>query len=74
MTLDEKNEFLRNLSEGDFRLLGAEHVAYVRETEFNGIRHYAITTGDGKAQSLAPNFDVAIAALESSDFEQVTLH
>jgi len=74
MTLDEKNQFLRTLSEGDFRDLGAENIAYVRETEFMGKVHYAITTADGKAQSLAPNFESAMNALQSSDLEPVTLH
>lgn len=74
MTLDEKNTFLKSLSEGDFRELGVDNVAYVRETEYNGKMHYAITSADGKAHSLAPNYDVALQALEASDLEPVTLH
>lgn len=74
MTLDEKNTFLRSLSEGDFRELGSEQLAYIRATEYMGKTHYAITTADGKAQSLAPNMEVALNALQSSDLEPVTLH
>ena len=74
MTLDEKNQFLRGLSEVDFRELGSENLAYVRETEFNGKVHYAITTADGRAQSLAPNIESAMNAIQSSDLEPVTLH
>lgn len=74
MTLDEKNEFLRTLTEGDFRDLGAEDVAYVRETEFQGKLHYAVTSADGKALSLTTNRDMALNAIQSSDMEPVTLH
>lgn len=74
MTLDEKNQFLRNLSEGDFRELGNDNVAYVRETEFMGKIHYAITNADGKPVSLASSYDQAMNALQSSDLEPVTLH
>lgn len=74
MTLEEKNEFLRSLTENDFRRLGDEAVAYIREIEFQGKTHYAVTNAEGHALSLAPNMDVAINAIQSGDLEPVTLH
>lgn len=74
MTLDERNDFLRGLTEGAFRELGADNVAYIRETEFNGKIHYAITSAEGQAISLAPNMEVAVHAITEGDLEPVTLH
>jgi hypothetical protein len=74
MTLDEKNEFLRSLNENDFRTLGDSAVAYVREVEFMGKIHYSVHSADGQAMTLAPNMDMAVNSIQSSDMEPVTLH
>ena len=74
MTLDEKNDYLRGLSHEDFKDLGSETVVYVRETEYMGKLHYAVTTADGQTLSLATSMDKATTAIYNSDFEPVTLH
>lgn len=74
MTLDEKNRFLRELTENDFRSLGAEHVAYVREVEFLGKSHYSVHAANGSALTLATSRDIAMDAISQSDMEPVTLH
>lgn len=74
MTLDEKNTFLRQLTENDFRDLGAENVAYIREVEFMGKAHYSVHSADGQALTLATTRDVALNAMAASDLEAVTLH
>lgn len=74
MTLDEKNHFLRELSEGAFRDLGSDDIAYVREVEFLGKAHFSVHSADGKALTLATSRDVAMNAIQSSDLHPVTLH
>jgi hypothetical protein len=74
MTLDEKNEYLRGLTMADFKELGGEDVVYIRETEYMGKTHYAITTANGMTLSLATSMDNAVNSIHNSDFEPVTLH
>lgn len=74
MTLEEKENFLRNLSENDFLTLGAPHVVYVREVEFLGNTHYSIHSADGKALTLANSHDLALSVISQTDMEAVVVH
>lgn len=74
MTLEEKENFLRNLTENDFRTLGAPHVVYVREVEFLGQTHYSVHAADGKALTLANSHDLAMSVIDKTDMEPVVVH
>lgn len=74
MTLEEKERFLRSLSENDFRTLGAPHVVYVRPVEFLGATHYSIHAADGKALTLANSEELAQSILSGTDMEAVVVH
>ena len=74
MTLEEKNRFLKTLTEGDFLALGNQQVAYVREVEFMGQMHYSVHSADGRALTLARDRDLALSAIDKSDLEAGTLH
>ena len=74
MTLDEKNRFLRTLDKDGFRDLGAMHVAYVREIDWQGGKHFAIHSADGSALSIASSKDGAMQLIFNSDMEAISLH
>ena len=74
MTLEEKENFLRALTESDFLSLGAPHIAYVRAVEFMGQTHYSIHAADGKALTLATSHDLAMSVLDKADMEAVVVH
>lgn len=74
MTLNEKNEFLKQLDEADFRDLGAPHIAYLREIEWLGATHFAVHSADGAALVIAPNRTAALDVIHAQDMEAVTLH
>lgn len=74
MTLEEKENFLRNLSENDFLTLGAPHIAYVREVEFMGQTHYSVHSADGKPLTLATSHDLAMTLIDNTDMEAVVIH
>ena len=74
MTLDEKNTFLKNLDAQAFRDLGAPFVAYVREVEFHGQKHFSIHSADGHAVALATNMDQALDTIQAQDMEPIILH
>lgn len=74
MTLDEKNVLLKKLDNSEFLQLGAPHIAYVREVEFLGGKHFAVHAADGSALSIAPSMDLAVSLIQGSDMEAVTLH
>lgn len=74
MNLEEKEQFLRNLSENDFLVLGAPHVVYVREVEFLGQKHYSVHAADGKALTLANSHELAMSLIGQTDMEPVVVH
>lgn len=74
MTLDEKNRYLKALDSNGLRELGALHVAYVREIDWLGGKHFAVHSADGSPLTIAPSMDSALNAIHGSDMEAVTLH
>ncbi len=74
MTLDEKNQFLKDLNPEGLLLLGTSHVAYMREIDFQGQKRFAIHSADGAALLIAPNREQALNVIEAKDMEPVALH
>lgn len=74
MTLDEKNRFLKNLKPEDFLTLGDDHIAYVREMDFMGKKHFAIHAADGQPITIASTRDLALSMADETELELVTLH
>lgn len=74
MTLDEKNRYLRGLSETDFLTLGSQSVVYVREVEYQGNRHFAVHSADGKPLTVGNDRDVLLNAIDQNELAEVTLH
>lgn len=74
MTLDEKNRYLKTLDQNGFKELGAMHVAYIREIDWLGAKHFAVHSADGSALTIAPSLDSAMQLINNSDMEAITLH
>lgn len=72
---DERRDFLTSLSSTDFKGLGVDHIAYVREIEdpLLGEIRYNIYGADGKRLATVNNFDSALATVKINDMETVTL-
>jgi hypothetical protein len=67
-------EKLRHITPQDFAAMGVEQIAYVRPTLVNGVAAFSIHAADGKQIGLAPNRDVAFAAVVQHELEPVSLH
>jgi hypothetical protein len=74
MTLDERNSYLRNLQEQDFRELGTEHVAYIRLIDILGTKHYSIHQADGSVTSVASSIELAVSIIHEHEMDMVPLH
>ena len=74
MTLDEKNRFLKTLDSSGFRELGAMHVAYVREIDWLGGKHFAVHSADGSPLTIASSRDSAMKVINGADMEAISLH
>ena len=71
----EKRDLLASLSIADFKGLGVDHVAYVREVEdpLLGEKRYNIYAADGTKLATVDNLDNAVATVKINDMEAVTL-
>lgn len=67
-------EKLRHISSQDFALMGMQEVAYVRPAVINGVSVMTIHAADGTQIGIAPNRDVAFAAVKQHELEPVSLH
>lgn len=74
MTLDEQNEYLRNISVTELLQMGTEDVAYVRPVDFMGQSHYSIHTADGNAISITSTLSNAEILIENCDWKMISLH
>ena len=70
-----KREFLISLSSSDFKGLGNDMVAYVREVDdpLMDETRYAIYSADGTQLALVDNLESALATVRINDLEAVTL-
>lgn len=67
-------EKLRHITPQDFAAMGMQQVAYIRPTLVNGVTAFAIHAADGTQIGMAPNRDVAFAAVVQNELEPVSLH
>ncbi len=66
-------EKLRQITPQDFATMGVQQVAYIRPTLVNGVIAFAIHAADGTQIGMAPNRDVAVAAVIQNELEPVSL-
>ncbi|BBK45018.1 hypothetical protein STVA_50380 [Allostella vacuolata] len=67
-------EKLKQLSVQDFAQLGLPSLAYVRRVVVNDEVRFAIHAADGSSMGLAPDIDVAFAAVRQHDMEPMSVH
>ncbi len=67
-------EKLKQLSTQDFAQLGLPNLAYVRRIVVNDEVRFAIHAADGSSMGLAPDLDVAFAAVRQHDMEPLSVH
>jgi hypothetical protein len=61
------------VSEQDLAAMGVQDVAFVKQVRINGTIAYAIHAADGTQMALAPDHDVAIAAIRQHGLQPVSL-
>ena len=57
--------FLRHLSPADFAALGMQDMAYVKETDVNGARAYAVHAADGTQLTVMESRDDGLRRLRA---------
>jgi hypothetical protein len=67
-------EKLRHITPQDFAAMGMEQLAYIRPTLVNGVAAFSIHAADGTQIGIAPNREVAFAAVVQHELEPVSLH
>ena len=67
-------EKLKQLSVQDFAQLGLPNLAYVRRVVVNDEIRFAIHAADGSSMGMAPDVDVAFAAVRQHDMEPLSVH
>lgn len=71
MTIAEK---LRQITPQDFAAMGVQQLAYIKPALVNGVTAFTIHAADGTQIGMAPNRDVAFAAVVQHELEPVSLH
>ena len=61
-------------SRQDMAILGLDSLAYVKPVHVDGVLAYAIHSADGRQLGIAPNCDMAFAAVRSHELEPVRVH
>jgi hypothetical protein len=67
-------EKLRHISPQDFAAMGVQQIAYIRPVVVNGVTAYAIHAADGTQIGMAPQRELAFAAVIQNELEPVSLH
>ncbi|BBK29438.1 hypothetical protein EDC65_2518 [Stella humosa] len=67
-------EKLKQLSVQDFAQLGLPSLAYVRRVMVDDEVRFAIHAADGSSMGIAPDMDVAFAAVRQHDMEPLSVH
>ncbi|WP_374448366.1 DUF1150 family protein [Stella sp.] len=65
---------LKQLSVQDFAQLGLPNLAYVRRVVVNDEVRFAIHAADGSTMGVAPDIEVAFAAVRQHDMEPLSVH
>jgi hypothetical protein len=67
-------EKLRHISQQDLAAIGMQQLAYIRPAVVNGVTAFTIHAADGTQIGIAPNHDVAVAAVIQHELEPLSLH
>lgn len=70
---DAAKECLSSLSETNFKELGADHIAYIREMTLMGQKRFVTYRADGQKLSVTEDIKDALALIKVNDMEPVTL-
>jgi hypothetical protein len=65
---------LREISEADLALLGADDLAYVRRINLAEETVFAVNTADGRQIAVADDFETAILAAQEYSYYTVSVH
>lgn len=65
---------IRTLSKAQLAQLGMADLAYVKPVWTNGERAYAIHAADGSPMAMAPDCELAIAAIVQHEMSPVLVH
>jgi len=65
---------IRHISESQLAQLGVSQLAYVKPVLMNGTRAYAIHSADGTPMAVAPELDLAFAAIRQHEMIPVPVH
>lgn len=68
------NAFLRHLSPSDFAALGVQDMAYVKQTQVDGVAAYAVHAADGTPLTVMNSREEAFAVCVQNDLEPVSAH
>ncbi len=63
-----------DLSESDLQSLGMLDMAYVKWVDVSGVEGYGIFSADGTCIGVAPDRDVAVAAIHDHGMEHASIH
>lgn len=59
------------MSNGEFALLGADRIAYVKPVLADGIKVFEVHAADGQPITRAPSWEIAMAVVRQHDLEPV---
>jgi hypothetical protein len=65
---------VRDISAAQLARLGMSQLAYIRPVTMHGNQAFAIHGADGTPMAVAPDRDLASAAIEEHDMVQVLVH
>jgi hypothetical protein len=65
---------IRNLTEAQFAQLGVPELAYVRPIMVDGAMAFGIFAADGSAMAMAPEYDLAVAAIVEHEMFPAAVH
>ncbi len=65
---------IRHLSAEQLQALGVSHLAYVKPVRHEGQAVFAIHAADGTPMALAPDLDVAVAAIRQHEMVPALVH
>lgn len=65
---------IRRLSPGQLAQLGLSEMAYVKPVIANGTPAFAIHAADGKPMAIAPDLEIAAAAIRQHEMIPVLVH
>lgn len=68
------NADVRNLSAAQFAQLGVPELAYVRPIMVDGSMAFGIFAADGSAMAVAPEYDLAVAAIVQHEMCPAAVH